>query len=105
MFQEGFIRPGESALIRLAEFPPHICRKLDAGALLSVVEGPIVRVARGRFKRDLEIYLDSEKEGQFVLEWEEREPWYLYLARRCGLRRKDGGLTLGDYWTQKGESE
>jgi hypothetical protein len=40
--------------------------------------------------------------GMFGLQWEESEPWYLYLARRWGLKRKDNGLTLGDYWTQKG---
>jgi hypothetical protein len=96
------LKPGGSALIELPPFPAHVQRKLDAGALLCIAEGPITRVARGRFKREMEIYLDSEKEGLFILEWEESEPWYLYLVRRCGFSRKDDGLTLGDYWTQKG---
>jgi hypothetical protein len=94
--------PGQSALIELPPFPPHIQRKLDAGALLCIVEGPILRVARGRFKREMQIFLDGERAGMFGLQWEESEPWYLYLARRCGLKRKDNGLTLDDYWTQKG---
>ncbi len=83
--------------------PPHLAAKMEAGALFSVVEGPIERVSRGKFRRKLDIYLDSEREATVCLQWCESEPWYLFLARRIGFcdRKKQGGLSLDGYDCRK----
>ncbi len=96
------LAPGESTQLSFG-LPPHLAAKMEAGALFSVIEGPIERVSKGKFRRKLDIYLDSEHEATMGLEWCESEPWYLYLARRLGFcdRNKQGGPSLDGYECQR----
>lgn len=96
------LAPGESAHYEL-RLPPHLAAKMEAGALFSIIEGPIERVSWGNFKRNLDIYLDSNYEMRMSIRWRELEPWYLFLARRLGLcdRNKLGGPSLSGYQCEK----
>ena len=78
------LNPGESTFLPL---PPPLLAAVQAGAHLTVLNGPVVEVARDRYARLVEFRLDGIEAASMVITFgPDPEPWPIRLWRKVARR-------------------